>query len=65
MNLRSVNAGEESSKWQVQQRKKIGGPFSDIKPDEENLYSSSSESLEERKVQSNQIIYAGSWNFKT
>ena len=67
MNLRKENAGEESSNRQVQQMKKIFGPFliGISVTMRRILLERLSESLEERKVQSNPTIYAGSWNFKT
>ena len=64
-NLRNENAEEESSNQQVQQRKKIYDPFliGYQARDEENLVGACLE--EGYKVQSNQIIYADCWNFKT
>ena len=65
MNLRKENAGEENSNRQVQQKKKICGPFLiGYQAWWRESCWSVSENLEERKVQSNQIIYAGSLNFK-
>ena len=69
MNLRNENAGEESSNHQSASTAneknlrsipdRISGSMRKI-----NCWSVS-EGLEERKVQSNQTIYAGSWNVKT